>query len=198
MVFFSFCSRKRRHFSLYMLYMKLIKQALTNKYALYAVALVSIVNVLGLLSTHYYWGSAVFIFIGLAMTLITKNMTIILLVPLVLTNVLIGCQVIKEGMEQQEQEKEKEKPEEKKEKGKKDAEPFEPSKDRRVDMGTTMSDAYEHLENMLDSDAMQKLSSDTGKLIEQQSKLAKNMEGMHGLMSQAKEMMSFLKSGTGA
>jgi hypothetical protein len=180
-----------------------IKQVLTNKYALYAVALVSIVNVLGLLSTHYYWGSAVFIFIGLAMTLVTKNMTIILLVPLVLTNMLIGCQVIKEGMEQQEEkEKSEEKPDakakdnEKKEKSKKDAEPFEPNKDRRVDMGTTMSDAYEHLENMLDSDAMQKLSADTGKLIEQQSKLAKNMEGMSGLMSQAKEMMAFLKSGT--
>lgn len=178
-----------------MLYMKLIKQVLTNKYALYAVALLSIVNVLGLLSTHYYWGSAVFIFIGLAMTLVTKNMTIILLVPLVLTNMLIGCQVIKEGMEQQEQ-AEVEKKEEPKEE-KKDAEPFSPNKDRRVDMGTTMSDAYEHLENMLDSDAIQKLSADTGKLIEQQSKLAKNMEGMHGLMSQAKEMMAFLKTGTG-
>jgi uncharacterized membrane protein len=176
--------------------MKLIKQVLTNKYALYAVALLSIVNVLGLLSTHYYWGSAVFIFIGLAMTLITKNMTIILLVPLILTNLLIGGHVIKEGMEQ-EQEKEKQEEKKPEEKGKKDAEPFEPTKDRRVDMGTTMSDAYEHLENMLDSDAMQKLSADTGKLIDQQSKLAKNMEGMHGLMSQAKEMMSFLKSGTG-
>ena len=181
-----------------------LKGLLTNKYALYAVALLSVVNVLGLLSTHYYWGSAVFIFIGLAMTLITKNMTIILLVPLVLTNLLIGGHVIKEGLEQKDQEEKK--PEEKKavkEENMGDPtptpakmEPFEPNKDRRVDMGTTMSDAYEHLENMLDSDAMQKLSSDTGKLIEQQTKLAKNMEGMHGLMSQAKEMMSFLKSGT--
>ena len=64
----------------------------------------------------------------------------------------------------------------------------------RVDYGATLEQAYDNLNKMLDGDGIQKLTGDTQKLIEQQSKLAEAMDNMSGLFTQASSMMEKIDS----
>lgn len=58
-----------------------------------------------------------------------------------------------------------------------------------IDYGTTLSDAYKNLEKMLGEGGLKNLTSDTKKLMEQQSKLFNSMENIAPLLSQAQDLM---------
>ena len=72
---------------------------LKNKYVLYFVAILSLVNVVGYLSVGNIQAVVLFIFIGVITTYFSKNMTLVLLVPLIIVNLFVGGKMIKEGME---------------------------------------------------------------------------------------------------
>ena len=59
----------------------------------------------------------------------------------------------------------------------------------RIDFASTLEDAYTNLDNMLGSEGIKNLSSDTKKLMGQQQNLFKSMESMTPLLSQAQEML---------
>jgi hypothetical protein len=66
----------------------------------------------------------------------------------------------------------------------------------RVDYGATLENAYNNLNQILGNDGMNKLTSDTKNLVDQQKQLAEAMNNMGPLMNQASEMMkSFQSSG---
>jgi len=69
----------------------------------------------------------------------------------------------------------------------------------RIDFASTLEDAYTNLDNMLGSDGIKNLSSDTKKLMGQQQNLFKSMESMTPLLGQAQEMLKTfdMKSITG-
>ena len=74
-----------------------ISKLLTNKYVLYIVAAFALFSVI----SHFMMGhvnmAILFILIGYIMTFFSKNMVIVLLVPLVLVNLLVSMHIMKEG-----------------------------------------------------------------------------------------------------
>lgn len=77
---------------------KTAQQMVTNKYVLYTVLCLSIINVLGFLITNNFVGLAVFSLIGLLVSYFTKNMTTILLVTLAVSSVLHISRMTVEAM----------------------------------------------------------------------------------------------------
>ena len=77
---------------------KTVQQMVTNKYVLYTVLCLSIINVLGFLITNNFVGLAVFALIGLLVSYFTKNMTTILLVTLAVSSVLHISRMTVEAM----------------------------------------------------------------------------------------------------
>jgi hypothetical protein len=65
-------------------------------------------------------------------------------------------------------------------------------KNNRVDYASTLEDAYGDLNNLLGSDGIKNLTSDTQKLMDQQLQLADALKGMTPLIGQAKSMLQGL------
>lgn len=78
---------------------KTLENAVQDKYVLYFVFFLSLTNLLGYLMVGNYRAIAVFVLLGYMLSFYTKNMIIILSVPLVLTSVLLVGKRVKEGME---------------------------------------------------------------------------------------------------
>jgi len=78
---------------------KTLSNLITNKYVLYLVAGIAFFNVFGYLALGNINAVIFFILAGYIMTFFSKNMIIILAVPLILTNLLMAGMKIKEGLE---------------------------------------------------------------------------------------------------
>jgi hypothetical protein len=200
-----------------------------NKYVMYLVAAVALVQMIVFLTKNNLTALVVYIALALAMLLVTRNMTLILLVPLILVNLFLAGKIIKEGLENA-SDSDKKDSDKKEDSGAADGkkpdkkhdplllngsaassggtapppEAFEPgSKTRagvtggpRVDYGATLENAYDNLNKILGDGGMNKLTSDTKNLVDQQKQLAEAMNNMGPLMNQASEMMkSFQSSG---
>jgi len=210
-----------------------VSKLLTNRYVLYLVALLALFNVIGYMMMDKTQIVILFILIGYLMTCFSKNMVIVLLVPLVLVNLLTSGMMMKEGFSEGMCSEE----DEKAGKCKRDddsassatpAEATPPSatdaasmsnttttsepapaeeqpakKDgfasaggrkgsSRVDMGSTLEQAYDDLNSVLGSDGIKNLTSDTQNLMKQQLHLAEAMKEMGPLMQQAQSMLKTL------
>lgn len=77
----------------------ILSKLLMNKYVLYIIAFLSLTNLVGYMLLGNLYAVILFILVGLTMTNFSKNMAIILLVPLVVTNLFMGAAVIKEGLD---------------------------------------------------------------------------------------------------
>ena len=62
-----------------------------------------------------------------------------------------------------------------------------------IDYASTIEDAYDELNNILGSDGIQRLTSDTQNLMKQQMQLAEAMNGMTPVMQQIVPMVKNLK-----
>lgn len=214
-----------------------VSKLLTNRYVLYLVALLALFNVIGYMMMNKTQIVILFILIGYLMTCFSKNMVIVLLVPLVLVNLLTSGMMMKEGFSE----------------GKsgdsttddttsdtpapsatptadntnaasnaasatkttnsinacKDGEKFDEVEGKcvtsemfsgaggkkgasRVDMGSTLEQAYDDLNSVLGSDGIKNLTSDTQNLMKQQLHLAEAMKEMGPLMQQAQSMLKTL------
>lgn len=58
-----------------------------------------------------------------------------------------------------------------------------------IDLASTLEESYDNLNSMLGTDGINKLTEDTKNLMDQQSKLYKNMEAMTPLVGSAKKML---------
>ena len=76
-----------------------ISKILTNKYVLYFIAFLSLTNVLGYAMRGDSNHVIVFMLLGVIMTYFSKNMTIVLLVSLLLSNLFSLCIIVREGFE---------------------------------------------------------------------------------------------------
>jgi hypothetical protein len=75
-----------------------ISKLLENKYVLYLVFFLAIANILGYLAMGKYKAIIMFVLIGYLVRNFNKNMTVVLLVPLVLTT-LFASDFVREGLE---------------------------------------------------------------------------------------------------
>ena len=88
---------------------KSVKKVFTSKYFLYFLLVLAVTNLLGYLMMKKFNAIALFLIVGVLMHYFSKNMTVILLVCLVVTNLLMSRSIFKEGMESADKEKDKDK-----------------------------------------------------------------------------------------
>jgi hypothetical protein len=224
---------------------------LTNKYFLYFIVVLTALNIIGYLIMNNTDAVIFFALLSFVMFNFSKNMTIVLLVSIVATNLLMVSKPFttlegygkpgggpknaragpgnggdgmefesfenkdgeeeetkeeeeteEEGMRPSQKRKEKMTPSRKKIKEKfkegttsKRREQFQSlspapvKKSSHIDYATTLEDAYKNLEKMLGDGGLQNLTSDTRKLMEQQSKLFNSMENITPLLAEAQKMM---------
>ena len=180
-----------------------VSKLLTNRYVLYLVAILALFNIIGYMMMDKTQIVILFILVGYLMTHFSKNMVIVLLVPLVLVNLLTSGMMMKEGMvgatATPATEATPATPATSATPASSEAttnETFASAGGRkggsRVDMGSTLEQAYDDLNNVLGSDGIKNLTSDTQNLMKQQLHLAEAMKDMGPLMKQAQDMLKTL------
>lgn len=213
----------------------IIGNFLTNKLVLNVVALLALFNIIGYSMIGNFNAVLYYLVFAVLIRYFSKNMTIVLGVPLLVVNLLVSRGLIIEGMENAKQDNtnKQEKTEEqkkinrlvKKNKNKPDSKTgqglvmnpiengnddnendnstddvqqgFEPGRKKNrgyeIDYATTIEDAYDELNNILGSDGIQRLTSDTQSLMKQQMQLAEAMKGMTPVIKQIAPMVENLK-----
>jgi len=206
---------------------KPITKIINTKVFLYVVALFSLISVFSFVISGNTNAIVVFILLGLITRSFSNNMGIVLLVPLVIVNLFLGTKLVKEGLEAMEKPKDEnvdeDKDEEKKEsevsegfynkknnreslenKKKNEKDETMVNKEPRMDLASTLSDAYTKLNENIGKDGISKLTKDTENLMNQQKQLAETMENIKPMLSnmqpiidQASNMMKSLGGGFG-
>lgn len=214
-----------------------VSKFLTNRIVLNIVAILALFNVIGYAVMGNLNNVIFFILIAVLVRYFSKNMTIVLGVPLILVNLIKVKGNILEGMENNES-SDKPKPAPTNDKpvpsnekpapttndkkaptnSKTDSESqqlmissvansndsssseqqgFEPGRRKNrgynIDYATTIEDAYDELNNILGSDGIQRLTSDTQNLMKQQMQLAEAMKGMGPIIKNMEPMINNLK-----
>jgi hypothetical protein len=201
-----------------------VSKILTNKWVLNIVSILAFLNVIGYMVMGNFNNVLFFIVLAGLVRYFSKNMIIILGVPLVIVNLFAMNQTYYnvEGMEN--------KKEEVKEEVEKDNNAQEPTVEEdpvvssnvtdeksgfevgrkknassKIDYAATIEDAYDDLNKILGSDGIKNLTDDTQRLMKQQMQLAESMKSMAPMIDKmlpmaekAKEMMSSMdKDGNG-
>jgi hypothetical protein len=170
---------------MYMKVNKSVEKLLANKMVLNVVFVLSLLNIIGNLMIGNFEATMYFILIGLLMTFFSKNMTVILGVPLVLVNLYAARYNVRyaegfvEGMKSDKEVATAHK------KGVKKAnqvkkEKFEVgrAKKNKIMYSDTIEKSYDDLSNILGEGGIQGLTQDTQSLIEQQKQLTEAMAGL--------------------
>lgn len=202
-----------------MKYPKSILKILNNKIVLYVIIFLAIANILGYVVLGNFVGVIMFLVLGGLTSLFEKNMTVILLVPLVLTSLFMMGKTVKEGLTNSETKGTIKKKsttttttgsniihpldtttpttDNNSSSSETDPEPSEVQKDgfkkrNRIDYASTVEEAYGNLSNILGSDGIKGLTDDTHKLMKQQLQLAEAMKSMTPIVAQAQDMLQGL------
>ena len=211
----------------------ILSNLLTNKIVLQIIFWLSLTNIVGYLIYGMFDIVVYFVLIGVLVSYFSKNMIIILGAPLFLVNLsVLGKTTFKEGLENKDADKLSDKTDDKskhtmpilpvdplsnattehvdtetkEELGKGG---FEAGRGKNkgkynIDYASTIEDAYDELNNILGSDGIKNLTSDTQNLMKQQKQLTEAMTQIEPLMhtvgpllEQAKTMMGSMQDSGG-
>jgi hypothetical protein len=191
---------------------------LTNTYVLNFVFFVSVLYIIGLVIYRNYEAVIYFILIGLLVAYFSKNMVIILGIPLILVNLLSKNTTVFEGAENMDDSinaleqtdvsdsaisdsNSDSKPKTDSKKGdnvepkKADNKASGNKKEKyNIDYASTIEEAYDNLNSVIGGDGMSKLTEDTKKLMLQQQQLAKTMESMGPIVEKMAPMLQSAQS----
>ena len=189
------------------------KKMLENKIVLYIVLLFSVISILGYFMANNIKAIILYVLIGFLTYHYSKNMTIILGTPLVLTSIYMIGYAAKEGFDNAANKKKttvtvptdtavpEHITESEPAAAADDAVPASTvpasaermttmyKKNNRIDYAATVEDAYDDLNKILGGDGIKRLTDDTQKLMGQQVQLAEAMKSMSPLLEQAKGML---------
>ena len=192
---------------------KTAKEMMTNKYVLYTLLLLAILNVLAFLITNNFISLAVFALVGLLTTYFTKNMSVVLLVSLVVSSFLHISKAtvekmtnmkdgVKESGEEADSEDEAESDDEaeelqesaqpKKDKVKghvEDDAPMTKGKQHKLNHQATVEESYSNIHGILGSKNFKKMTQDTKKLLDQQTKLTESLNNMAPILKNAESVL---------
>jgi hypothetical protein len=215
-----------------------VSKILTNKLVLNIISFISLLNIIGYMMMGNFNNVIIFIIIAVLVRYFSKNMIIVLGIPLILVNLfsLKNNSYRIEGMETTGDNNSKQKDILNKalnDKNKNDTSIIVPTDSdtdidggvvssnvhdeksgfevgrrkngsSKIDYATTIEDAYDQLNQILGSDGVKSLTTDTQKLMQQQMELAKSMEAMTPLIKgimpmaeKAQEMMKSMDNGSG-
>jgi hypothetical protein len=214
-----------------------VSKLLTNKLVLNIITLFSLFNVIGYIVIGNINAVLYYIILAVLIIYFSKNMIIVLGIPLILVNLLVMKGNIMEGMENKNEninenntriDEDQTKNDKLVKNNKNTIDPktsqglsmtnidspvnttenaaqiagenkqgFEPgrkkNKGTEIDYASTIEDAYDELNNILGSDGIKRLTSDTQNLMKQQMQLAEAMKGMTPVMQQIAPMVENLK-----
>ena len=183
---------------------KSFSKFLVNPLALKVVSAISIINFLGYLILGNTTAVIYFILIGLIVSYFSKNMVLILGVPLLLVNLFAAGKKTAEGFDKMKNEgattMDKKKTDghdsmkEEVKKEKKKDEPFEVGRKKNkgsynIDYASTVEDAYDELNKIIGGDGIKRLSQDTQGLMKQQLQLTEAMSEMQPMINQMGPLM---------
>ena len=194
-----------------------MKKMLKNKTVLYIVLFIAVTNVMGYLMANNIDAVILLFLVGLLTSYFSKNMIVVMLAAIVFTNLLVGSKKasrtpLLEGLENEgddhgdddDDDKHDDDDEGKHEKKDKDAltnlNPASLGGNNdddadELDFPGSLEAAYDNLDKLLSSDAINKMSADTQKLADKQHKLMGNIEKLEPLMQNAQKMMNGLNTG---
>ena len=197
-----------------------MKKLLKNKMVLYIVLFITVTNLLGYLMVNNIDAVILLFLVGLLTSYFSKNMIVVMLAAIIFTNLLVGSKnasrtPLLEGYghkndKDEESDKEAEEAEEDTDKGADEGKTknvdetlitLKPAPINKKDTGSdldfpgSLEAAYDNLDKLLSSDAINKMSADTQKLAEKQHKLMKNIGKLEPLMENAQNMMEGLNGG---
>jgi hypothetical protein len=181
---------------------ELLLAFLTSKVVLNIIFVLAILDIIGFITMNNFTAVIYFVLFALLMTLFSKNMIIVLGVPLVLVNTIVPS--LQEGMENNGKDNDLKETIEKinDEKLKKNTdivipslnvdkeeqtteqpndESFEVGRKKggyNIDYASTVEGAYDDLNKILGSDGIKNLTDDTQRLMKQQMQLAESMKNM--------------------
>ena len=194
-----------------------VKGLMKDKTVLYIVLFFAITNVIGFLMLHNVEAVLFFVVIGMLTSYFTKNMIIIMLTSLIATNALVGAKKagrVQEGLEGMKKKTDDDDSTKAKKKKKEAMESGRPaSSDKppaaatatedqeetgekpKLDHAATLSAAYDNLDKLLGSDALQKMSKDSQGLAHQQEKLLGSLDKLEPMIQRAGSMLEGLSGG---
>lgn len=178
---------------------KKMPDLLNNQYVLYSVALVSFVSIARSLLREDYPSVIAFILSALVLRTITRNMILVLGIPIIAVTLM--NKQSKEGLtNKKSQDNDNDKKDEKVtkiEEGSPVAKSSPATVDddstdgvSRIDFATTMKQAYEDLQDVLDKDGIKALSKETQQLVEQQKALMSSLNTMAPILKDAKASLT--------
>ena len=186
-----------------------------NKMVLYVLYFIVALNILGYMTVNNFESIALFTLVLYVTTFFSKNMAVILIAPLIVTNFFnIGNNTIeglknkskksiKEGKtnlseelktraEKEEEEEEEEDEEEEEVFSKMNSDTaskyIEPN-ETRINRRKSMEEQYDNLDNMLGKKNIEKMTAETSKLIEKQQSLNESMQAMGPLLKNAQGLL---------
>jgi hypothetical protein len=186
-----------------------VSKFLTNKLVLHIVSFLALFNVIGYMVIGHYNCVFSFILLALLIRYFSKNMIVVLGIPLLLVNIMAlnNNNSYYEGLENNKKDEEPKKESKEKTaedsnvdaagerniKSKNEDESFEVgrSKNRghKIDYATTIEEAYDQLNSILGKDGIKSLTADTERLMNQQKNLAGSLKDMGPLMEKMAPMM---------
>lgn len=183
-----------------------LNSSMKDKRVLYIVLFLAVTNLFGFLMARNFNAVVIFLLVGFVATYFSRNMIVVMMVAMVVSNIVAGTNamgMIREGMENDDKENgDKEKKEDGEDKEKMstlspaslDEEvPSKKSKKKaKVDYAGTLEAAYDNLDNLLSSDALKNMSSDTQRLAEKQKLLMGNIKKLEPMMQKASSMLDGL------
>ena len=199
-----------------------LKSILRSTIVLYIVFFLALVNFFSYIMAHNYNAVVVFLVLGvITRYLFSKNMIIILLASLILTNVIMSVSFLRktiEGMEDKKKKKDVKPNSNSNDKPKVKSESFESrlnpesldgsnyedqaiddimegGKQSKVDYASTLESAYDNLDKLLGSDAIRSMTEDTQRLAEKQKSLMGNIQKLEPMMNKAGDMLQGLDIG---
>jgi len=166
---------------------------INNKYVLYLSLFVSLVYVYLLIAKQHFNSVVFFVILGVLSSYFSKNMVIVLLVPLVLTHVLSSANVIKEGMKGGKKNKKQEGVENKEEEEEKEgAQPKDKSKVTAEYMMNNAKNTDAAMSNLNEAMSEKEAASALNaieKMSQHQETMMNNLEKMQPMVEKAQSMM---------
>ena len=195
---------------------KTTEKVVTNKYVLYTVLFLAILNVLAFLTTGNFISLAVFGLVGLLTSYFTKNMTVILLVTLVVSSFIHISKATVEAMtnkgkkgkkggkkpvvgkldlededhDSDSEDHESDDDDEESDAGEKgDDAPMMKKNKNKLNHQATVQASYKNIHGILGSDNFKKMTADTNKLLGQQTKLTESLNNMAPILKNAESLL---------
>ena len=180
--------------------LKALNKLLSNRFVLYFITIVALVHVIGYLAMSNYNALLFFVVASLLTTNFTKNLSIVFLSGILLTNIVyfrefMGRNML-EGFEGKKKDEKHKKEMKKTKKSTSDDEEDDDDDDdntegltERLDTQKQLSNSYKRLEKIMNPEQMKAMTSESKNLMNDQKELMKQMESMTPMIENVTKMV---------